>query len=120
MCRRHAAAPVLPPIQEEDEEEQPDHASEFVHHRVHTHSDTAQHLGGLSPAEKPKRRRKAPVSVKSGSPAKSRLAVPAEHLQLQTGSSNPMDGLLAAAQYTEAQAKQDSKPKAAPSKVSPS
>ena len=118
VCRRQPAAPTLPPIQEEDEEEQLDHDSEFVHHRVHTYSDTAQHLSGLTPAEKPKRRRKAPASVRSSSPAKSRLAVSAEHAQLQTGSSNPMDVLLAAAEYTEAQAKQDSKPKAAPSKDS--
>ena len=124
VSRQQAGLPVLSPIQEVDEETKQhpgpdlDPASEFVNHMVHTHSDIAQHLTGLSPAEKHKRRRKAPASVKAGVPAKSRLAVSAEQSQLQTEPSNPMDVLLAAAEYTEAHAQQDSELKSACSKVS--
>ena len=124
VCRQQAGSPVLFPIQEADEETHqqpgPDPAFEFVNHRVHTHSDIAQHLTGLSPAEKRKRRRKAPASITADSPAKSRLAVSAEQSQLHTALSNPMDVLLAAAEYTEGHmhAQQDSELKAACSKVS--
>ena len=122
VCRQQAGLPVLSPIQEADEETDqqpgPDPASEFVNHRVHTHCDIAQHLTGLSPAEKRKRRRKAPASVRADSPVKSRLAVSAEQSQLQAALSNPMDVLLAAAEYTEAHAQQGSELKGAHSKVS--
>ena len=124
VCRQQAGLPVLSPIQEADEERDQhcgpdlDPASEFVNHLVHTHSDIAQHLAGLSPLGKRKRPRKAPAPVKAGSPAKSRLAVSAEQSQLQTELSNPMDVLLAAAEYTEAHAQQDPELKSACSKVS--
>ena len=121
VCRQRTGLPVLSPILEADEErdQQPGSgpASEFVNHRVHTSSDIAQHLAGLSPAEKHKRRRRAPASIGAGSPAKSRLAVSAEHSQQQTEVSNPMDVLLAAAEYTEAHAQQGSELKSTHSKV---
>ena len=122
VCRQQAGLPVLSPIQEADEEKDqqpgPHPASEFVNHMVHTSSDIAQHLAGLSPAEKRKRRRKAPASIRDGSPAQSRLAVSADQSQQQTEVSNPMDVLLAAAEYSEAHAQQDSELKSARVKVS--
>ena len=122
VCRQQAGLCVLSPIQEADEERDqqpgPHPASEFVNHMVHTSSDIAQHLAGLSPAEKRKRRRKAPASIRDGSPAKSRLAVSAAQSQQQTEPSNPMDVLLAVAEYSEAHAQQDSELKSARVKVS--
>ena len=122
VCRQQAGLCVLSPIQEADEERDqqpgPHPASEFVNHMVHTSSDIAQHLAGLSPAEKRKRRRKAPASIRDGSPAKSRLAVSAAQSQQQTEPSNPMNVLLAAAEYSEAHAQQDSELKSARVKVS--
>ena len=114
LCRQQVGGPALSPIQEADEQmqQQPDPASEFVNHRVHTLPGIAQHLDGLSPAEKRKRRRKTGAN-RAGSPAKSRLAASAETSQLQTEQSIGVEMLLAAADVPEARAQQDSEPKGA-------
>lgn len=108
LCRQKK--PELSPIQEDAEEQQqppcPDAASEFVKHRVYTLPETAQHLAGLSPAEKPKRRRKAAGATRA--PAKSQLAASARTSQLQTENSSGLDVLLAAVEFTEAHEQQNS------------
>lgn len=99
----------MSPIMEEDEEQRqqpgPDAASEFVSHRVHTLPETALHLAGLSPAEKRKKRRKAPRAARAT--AKSRLAASAETSQLQPEYSN-LDAVLHAVEMAGADAEQDS------------
>ena len=93
-CSRDGRS-VLTPIQEAEEAHEqamPKPESDFVTTRVHTESDIAEHLAGLTPAERRKRRRKTPAQVEAGTPSRHGIEA----------SANPMNLLLAAAQLADA------------------
>ena len=95
QCRRVSKS-ALTPIQEAEEAHEqimPKPEPDFVTTMVRTKSDIAEHLAGLTPAEKRKRQRKTPAPVKEGTP----LGLGVE------ASAHPMDLLLAAAQLANAE-----------------